>query len=107
SFDASYSSLFLSLFRTAVDLEMAQITPVCVFFVYLSTVWKQQLLEENITDEEVDALRAWVRNENRKSYYSKLWRRGSLLKPRGNVNRAYTSRYTPTLLQYGEDYTKQ
>jgi len=65
------------------------------------------LLKYNVSVGEVDALEMWVSNKIKKKKYKKLFKRQSLLKPINTVNRAFTSRYSPTLEKYSRDFTAE
>lgn len=98
--------LFASSFAKAIQLEVPEIDLTTLFLVLADGPWKQMLLQSGVLANELTALQLWVRNEYRKQNYRKLWQLKSLVKPIGNVNRAYTSRYTPTLIQYSQDFTR-
>jgi ATP-dependent Clp protease ATP-binding subunit ClpC len=106
NFDSAYAFLFANLFMQAVDLEQAHIDEVTCFFVFAGSIWKQQLTELGVNTADIEGLKLWVRNNNRRTKYMLLWEKQSILKPKGTVNRAYTSRYAENLESYGEDYTK-
>jgi ATP-dependent Clp protease ATP-binding subunit ClpC len=105
SFDNNYRGLFLSAFNMAVQLEMDEVSLMTMFLVFAQTVWSQTLTEMGITKQELEGMQIWLRNEHRKLNYLKIWQQMSILKPKGTVNRAYTSVYAPTLEEFGEDYT--
>ncbi len=106
SFDNNYKGLFLAAFNMAVQLEMNEISQVTLFFVFAQTLWVQALTELGVTRQEIEGMQLWLRNEQRKLNYLKIWEQKSVLKPKGSVNRAYTSVYAPTLEEFGEDYTR-
>ncbi len=105
SFDASYKHLFLQLFQNALAMNAEYIDMDVLFYTISKVYWSSILLEKNVTDLQLDALFKWIENEKKLERYRKNWKMLSRLKPTGAINRAYTSRATPTIDQYAIDYT--
>ena len=77
------------------------------FLALMENYWQEWLMRQGIPQQELTALQDWVSLHNRKQHYQRIWKRMSLLKPTGTVNRAYTSRYAATLEEYGTDLTSK
>ncbi len=105
SFDAIYFDLFIRLFDEAVKFESEKIDDDILFFTLLKYYLVNVLLDFGITELELEGLRRWFKNENKKNEYYRRWQRLSKLKPKGAINSTYTSKATPTLDQYGIDFT--
>jgi ATP-dependent Clp protease ATP-binding subunit ClpC len=54
---------------------------------------------------DFEGIRLWLVNEAQKQNYVEIWKDKVSIKPRSTVNRAYTSRFTPTLNAYSRDFT--
>jgi len=103
----SYRTLFLYLFDEALKLESNRINKFVLFFVLNKYFLKNVYLELGVTELELEGLRIWFRNETKEREYFLKWEKLSKFKPKGDVNRAYTSRPTPVLDEYAEDLTSQ
>lgn len=103
----SYRTLFLYLFDEAVKLESSKVTKYVLFFVLNKYFLKNIYFDLGIAELELEGLRIWFKNETKQREYYIKWEKLSKFKPKGDVNRAYTSRPTPILDQYAEDLTSQ
>lgn len=106
-FDSNYTWLFPGMLEQSWYLENEKIDELSLFFALYTEKYLSALLQLGVQAAELQAVALWVRNENRKQRYHKIWEKMALLKPKGVVNKAYTSRYAATLEMYAEDYTKQ
>lgn len=104
NFDQNYLWLFAKLTEVGIYLESDKLGFECLFFA-LTEHYTQGMLDMGVQGAELQALKMWVRNQQRKLSYYKKWQKMSVLKPKGVVNRAYTSRYAPTLEEYALDLT--
>ncbi|MEI7578961.1 MAG: ATP-dependent Clp protease ATP-binding subunit [bacterium] len=65
------------------------------------------LQEYNVGKNELESLEMWVSNTIRKKRYLTTFMEKSSLKPVSTLNRAYTSRFSPTLVKYSRDFTAE
>lgn len=107
SLNNSYRSLFVYLFDEAVKLESNRINKFVLFFVLNKYFLRNLYFDLGISELELEGLRVWFKNETKQKEYFIKWEKLSKLKPKGDVNRAYTSRSTPVLDEYSEDFTCQ
>lgn len=103
-FDA-HIGLFSHAFHKAIDLGTEKIDEVVLCMCLIEGLWVDKLRQLGVQQSEIAGLNLWLRNSGRKSRYRKLWAEKALLKPIDGMNRAYTSRYAPTIKVYCEDYT--
>ncbi len=103
----SYRTFFLYLFDEAIKLESNRINKYVLFFVLNKYFLRSLYFELGVGELELEGLRVWFKNETKQKEYYIKWEKLSKLKPKGDVNRAYTSRVTPVLDEYAEDFTKQ
>lgn len=103
-FDA-HVGLFAQAFNKAMALGLEYVDEVAVIMCLVETLWVDKLRQLGVQMSEIDGLNLWLRNIKRKARYKTLWAEKSLLKPVDGMNRAYTSRYAPTLKDFGDDYT--
>lgn len=103
----SYRTLFIYLFDEALKLESNTINKFILFFVLNKYFLKNVYFELGISELELEGLRIWFKNETKSREYYIKWEKLSKFKPKGDVNRAYTSRPTPVLDEYAEDLTSQ
>lgn len=77
-------------------------------FIHLSkTELKEELLKIEVGENEVDAMKLWAQNLNRRVRYLQIIKNKSMLKPTSTVNRAYTSVFSPSLVKYSRDFTAE
>jgi ATP-dependent Clp protease ATP-binding subunit ClpC len=105
SFDTNINEIFLKTFETAVWLQSEKIDLQVLLFVFNEYYFKDVYKLFNIVDLDLNGLKSWFRNETIKNRYYNLWKVLSHLKPKGAMNRAYTSRATPTLDRFSQDFT--
>lgn len=105
SFENNYKDFFIFFFSEGLNLETDLINEQVVLFAYLKYHWKTIMQKMEVSELEVEGLRLWFRNEIRKQNYFRKWKELSKLKPKGAMNRSYTSRATHVLDEFGEDYS--
>jgi len=101
----SLNQLILDFFEEGVLLNLDKINKNLAVIVFAKKIFKEQFLNLGISEVEVLALEGWLVNVERKKYYAKIWKRKSRIKSSGSINRAYTSKATPTLDRLGQDFT--
>ncbi len=106
TFDAVYTDLFVRAFNEGIKLEVDRIDESIFMFVLFKYYLSKVLLDLGITDLEQEGFKVWFKNEKKKQNYFHVWKDLSKFKPSGDVNKAFTSRKTPILDAYGEDFTK-
>lgn len=74
-------------------------------FVFIRKFYAKYLERFNILIKDFEGIRVWLSNEALKQRYVERWKQRISIKPKSTVNRAYTSRFTPTLNQYARDFT--
>lgn len=105
SFDNNYQRFFLHMFSTAIELNFSHIDEYVLFIAIAEDYWKHTLLDFDIQSDEIGAVARWIGNESKKREYKSTWKVLSKLKPTGAINRSFTSRATPMLDEFGDDYT--
>lgn len=105
NFDAHFMGLFPALFNKAVYLHQSHIDHLSVFFVLAESLWLDVFRNFAVNRDDLESVQLWLATENTKREYVRLWSNKALLKPKGTVNRAFTSRYSRTLETYGFDFT--
>ncbi len=75
------------------------------FFIIIRKFFKESLKKWNILDSDFRGVELWFKNEALVKSYIDRWKGRVSIKPKNTVNRAYTSRYTPTLNAYARDFT--
>jgi len=106
-FSDAHKTLFLYLFDEAIKIESNSINKFILFFVLNKYFLKPIYFDLGVSELELEGLRVWFKNETKQKEYYERWEKLSKLKPKGDVNRAYTSRVTPVLDEYSEDFTKE
>ncbi|MFC1780502.1 AAA family ATPase [Patescibacteria group bacterium] len=76
-----------------------------ISFVVLQKFFLNHLQQFNIISKDLEGIKLWLRNEATKRKYVEDWQSRISIKPKTTVNRAYTSRFTPTLNEYARDFT--
>ena len=92
-------------FNLAYDSDLEKVDEVSAFLFLCQKPLKQILLQKDISDASIDALRLWVQNNAAKDKYRRVFMERAFLKPLSSVNRSYTSRYCPNLEKFSRDYT--
>ena len=95
-----------SLFTNTLYFQQDQVDVDIIINSFIKSFLIKPLMEFNITDADLEGLKLWQQNEVLKKNYQESWQTLSQLKPKGDINRSFTSRATPTLDLYGEDLTK-
>ncbi|MBU0975523.1 MAG: ATP-dependent Clp protease ATP-binding subunit [Patescibacteria group bacterium] len=78
-----------------------------VMYIFMEEFLKDQLLSLQVLEKDLVGIKVWLRNEAKKTKYVEEWRSRVSIKPKTTVNRAYTSRFTPTLNQHARDFTQE
>ena len=92
-------------FLSAYDNHLKLVDERTVCFIFIRDVFSENLKTFNIVKKDIDGILLWIRNEALKQHYADQWRNRVSIKPKSTVNRAYTSRYTPTLNRFSRDFT--
>ncbi|MCA9387168.1 ATP-dependent Clp protease ATP-binding subunit, partial [Candidatus Dojkabacteria bacterium] len=106
TFDNSFQNCFLELFHAGMRVDAEYIDEYVMFAAFAETYWKHALISQDISSESVNAVVAWIRNNQKVETFHRKWFWISKLKPTGSINRAYTSKATPTIDKYAVDYVK-
>jgi uncharacterized protein YejL (UPF0352 family) len=99
------STMIVGSFNPAFQLGKEGVGVEDVFLSLAGSFLSDALFQEGVSKEKLQSVEIWLRNASSKERYKRMWKRLSKLKPTSGMNRAYTSRYSPTLNSYGEDYT--
>ena len=99
--------LMFVAFNIALINDFSKVDELALFIYLCKVPLKDALLGYNVTESEVKAMELWAHNLADISLYSNTYRDRRALKPISTVNRAYTSRYSPTLVQFSRDYTAE
>ncbi|MDD3646922.1 MAG: ATP-dependent Clp protease ATP-binding subunit [Candidatus Dojkabacteria bacterium] len=94
-------------FIFAYEVGMKYLSEEAVMYIFLEEFLKDQLLSLQVLEKDLVGIRVWLRNEARKNKYVEDWKSRVSIKPKSTVNRAYTSRFTPTLNQHARDFTQE
>lgn len=105
SFEVVYEEFFRHVYDKVNFIESNLVDEKVILAVLMDNYWKDILDEFEITSADIKGFMLWLKNEQRNKSYKKRWKRLSKLKPKGPINRAYTSRATPTLDEFGTDLT--
>jgi ATP-dependent Clp protease ATP-binding subunit ClpC len=97
--------ILLEGFIFAYEKRLKYLDEETVMLVFLRKFYFDYLQRFNITQKDFDGICLWLENEAIKRKYVEDWRGRVSIKPRTTVNRAYTSRYTPTLNEFSRDFT--
>lgn len=105
SFEATFQEFFSDLLNKSILIRSDKITEELVLLTLVSLYWQDILKSFAITNVDIEGLILWLKNQKQQEFYLKKWERLSKLKPKGPVNRAFTSRATSVLDTFGSDYT--
>lgn len=106
-FDSIFRELFLGLFTEGLYLDSEQID-IFVLFSYISKRYLVEVLAEHGVDTtQIEAMSEWISNKKRIRSFILKWWTLSFLKPKGTMNRAFTSKVTHIIDKYAEDYTNK
>lgn len=105
NFKDHYKEFFINSMEVAIRMQVSKINPLVLLSIFMSNYWKDSLKNYGVTEIEVNAIQSWIKNNLRHREYKKRWKTLSRLKPTGAINRSYTSRATPTVDEFGVDYT--
>lgn len=94
-------------FELAYELHTNSVDELAFFLFLLKEPLKQELKSVNVLPEEVASLGLWIQNKSDIARYKKLFKQKRALKPVSTVNRAFTSRFSPILVQFQRDYTAE
>lgn len=99
--------MLLGSLAVAFSLEQPQVD-LAAAFIYLATEpLRNVLLNYEVQNNEVLALKGWIKSNNLKLKYQEEFALKSPLKPTNTVNRSYTSTFSPTLQQFSRDFTAE
>ena len=99
--------LMFGAFNIALINDFSKVDELSLFIYLCKVPLRDALLGYNVSESEVKAMELWAHNLADISRYSNTYRDRRALKPISTVNRAYTSMYSPTLVQYSRDYTAE
>ncbi|BCX13771.1 MAG: hypothetical protein KatS3mg085_303 [Candidatus Dojkabacteria bacterium] len=105
SFEVMAAEFFRDLLDKANFIESDYIDEKILLATLIEKYWKEVLREFEITELDIKGFILWLKNEQKNLNYQKKWKRLSKLKPKGPINRAYTSRATPMLDEFGYNLT--
>lgn len=105
SFDNNYQQFFLRNFGILVGLDIGYVDFEVLLLSLAKYYWKETLKDFEINDLEIEGILRWIKIKKQKILYYEAWSVYSKIKPRGAINRAYTSRATPTIDKYADDLT--
>ncbi len=110
SIDITYRGNILNflnaLFLNTLYFQQDQVDVDILTNSFIKSFLIKPLMEFGVTDADLEGLKLWQQNEVLKKNYQESWKTLSQLKPKGDINRSFTSRATPTLDVYGEDLTR-
>jgi len=98
-------SILKESFIFAFENNMKYISEDIAVYIFLYKFFQEYLKKFNIINKDLEGLKLWLRNEAIKNKYIEDWKDKVSIKPKTTVNRAYTSRFTPTLNEYSRDFT--
>ncbi|MCA9379936.1 AAA family ATPase [Candidatus Dojkabacteria bacterium] len=94
-------------FVIALENGFKKVDELALFIHLCKTDLKNELLRIEVGENEVDAMKLWAQNLNRRARYLQIIKTKSMLKPTSTVNRAYTSVFSPSLVKYSRDFTAE
>jgi ATP-dependent Clp protease ATP-binding subunit ClpC len=94
-------------FVIALENGFKKVDELSLFIHLCKTDLKNELLRIEVGENEVDAMKLWAQNLNRRARYLQIIKTKSMLKPTSTVNRAYTSVFSPSLVKYSRDFTAE
>ncbi|MCA9381456.1 ATP-dependent Clp protease ATP-binding subunit [Candidatus Dojkabacteria bacterium] len=106
TFDNNFQECFLELFHAGMDVDAEYIDEYVMFVAFAKKYWKHALVSQYISPDSVNAVIAWIRNNQKIETFHRKWFWISKLKPTGAINRSYTSKATPTIDKYAIDYVQ-
>ncbi|PIR66363.1 MAG: hypothetical protein COU51_04340 [Parcubacteria group bacterium CG10_big_fil_rev_8_21_14_0_10_36_14] len=105
--DASVLQILLNGYITAAlhKNKKARSNILCLEAVKASPILKEILYDFNINEEKLDNVVKWVEIQDKLRARYAEFRRASVFRPRGKMNRAMTAVQTPVLDRFSEDIT--
>lgn len=97
--------LLIDSFMIAFSNRFDYVDEMALFLFLCKHPLKELLLDYEVGEKEVTALELWAKNTADIKRYVRTFKEKSVLKPTNNVNRAFTSRYSPTLARFSRDFT--
>ena len=94
-------------FVIALENGFKKIDELALFIHICKTDLRNALLRIEVGENEVDAMKLWAQNLNKRARYMQIIKTKSMLKPTSTVNRAYTSVFSPSLVKYSRDFTAE
>jgi ATP-dependent Clp protease ATP-binding subunit ClpC len=105
--DEWLTPLVLNSFMIALENNFEKIDEVAIFIYLCKIPFRNMLMKNEVSEKEIEALQMWVKNVRDMARFEKMYKIKSALKPVSTVNRAFTSRYSPTLIKFSRDYTAE
>lgn len=99
--------VIVNSFIEAFNLSLPKADELSTLVYVCKTALKDELLDFDVYEKEVNALGLWIKNQSDLMRYRLLFAEKSALKPTSTVNRAFTSRYSPTLVKFSQDFTAE
>jgi ATP-dependent Clp protease ATP-binding subunit ClpC len=107
TFKGNILNLLNNLFSYTVQFQDDKVGEDILIYTFTKLFLSRLLAEFGVTEADLDGLKLYQQNEITKRKYIESWKILSQLKPKGDINRSFTSRATPNLDVYGEDLTKK
>ncbi len=107
TFRGNILNLLNNLFTNTVHFQEEHIDTDVLIYTFIKMHLGKVLAEFGVTDVDLEGLKLYQQNVIKKKRYYESWKILSQLKPKGDINRSFTSRATPRLDVYGEDLTSK
>lgn len=105
--DEMLANVLKESFILAIENGFKKVDELSLFIHLCKTELKNELLRIDVGENEVDAMKLWAQNLNRRVRYLQIIKTKSMLKPTSTVNRAYTSVFSPSLVKFSRDFTAE
>ncbi|KXK26791.1 MAG: ATP-dependent Clp protease ATP-binding subunit ClpE [candidate division WS6 bacterium OLB20] len=105
--DSWLVQVLISTFQLSYDLRLNSVDEMAFFLFLMQKPLAQELKSVNVLPDEVEALGMWLKNKSDIRRYKDEFYAKRALKPVSTVNRAFTSRYSPVLVQFQRDFTAE
>ncbi|MFQ5493451.1 MAG: AAA family ATPase [Candidatus Dojkabacteria bacterium] len=105
--DTWIRKILVKTFQEAYRLDQNRVDELSMLLYILREPLAEYLLDREIGPKDIEALELWIKNRSDKERYIGLFKSRSALKPTNTVNRAFTSRYSPTLVEFSRDFTAE
>jgi ATP-dependent Clp protease ATP-binding subunit ClpC len=107
TFRGNVLNLLNNMFNNTVHFKEERVDEDILIYTFTKLYLSRVLADFGVTDTDLEGLKLYQQNEIKKRKYIETWKILSQLKPKGDINRSFTSRATPNLDIYGEDLTKK